>query len=384
MSGDTPAWGSEAASEEETSEEAASEEETAGGSTESRGVRRNGASTDHSGDGSFLSVRNLKKYYPVRSGLLGRHTGDVKAVDGVSFDLRRGETLAVVGESGCGKSTMAETLVGLNEPTSGEIQFRGERVTEEVDKAFRRQAQMVFQDPFAALNDRMTVGRIVAEPLVIHGEREDDREAYVRNLLETVGLDPAEYYYAFPHELSGGQRQRVGIARALALNPDLLVADEPVSALDVSIQSQILELLADLQAEFDLTYLLITHDMSVVRQIADRVAVMYLGGLVEIGDVESVFENPQHPYTEALLSSIPRVTTDPDRERRIRLDGSPPDPADPPDGCPFHPRCHLREELPAADAERCVAEDPAFETVDLAADGDHPRRLACHFRPEDD
>jgi oligopeptide/dipeptide ABC transporter ATP-binding protein len=220
----------------------------------------------------------------------------------------------------------------------------------------------------------MTVGRIVAEPLVIHGERTEDREGYVRDLLDTVGLDPSRFYRAFPHELSGGQRQRVGIARALALNPSLVVADEPVSALDVSIQAQILELLADLQAEFGLTYLVITHDMSVVRQIADRVAVMYLGRIVELGAVDEVFGDPQHPYTEALLSSVPRVTADPTEDRRIRLEGSPPDPADPPSGCNFHPRCHLYEELSADERARCEREDPSSE------DGSG-RCLACHFRP---
>ena len=328
-------------------------------------------------DGSepLLSVRDLRKYSPVTSGILGRRVGEVKAVDGVSFDLLPGETLAVVGESGCGKSTMAETLVGLNAATGGEVRFRGESLSDRTGRAVRRDVQMVFQDPFSTLNERMTVGRIVAEPLVIHGERSEDRESYVRDLLDTVGLDPDQYYRAFPHELSGGQRQRVGIARALALNPSLVVADEPVSALDVSIQAQILELLADLQEEFGLTYLVITHDMSVVRQIADRVAVMYLGRIVELGGVDEVFDDPQHPYTEALLSSIPRVTADPSTDRRIRLEGSPPDPSDPPSGCNFHPRCHLYGDLSAEDRVRCEREDPESED----AEG---RCLACHFRPE--
>jgi oligopeptide/dipeptide ABC transporter ATP-binding protein len=339
-----------------------------------------GAWVDEDGPGAsgpLLRVRDLRKYYPVTSGVFGRRTGEVKAVDGVSFDLHRGETLAVVGESGCGKSTMAETLVGLHEASGGEVLFRGEPLTSDTGRGVRRELQMVFQDPFSTLNERMTVGRIVAEPLVIHGERSEDREGYVRGLLDTVGLDADRYYRAFPHELSGGQRQRVGIARALALNPSLVVADEPVSALDVSIQAQILELLADLQAEFGLTYLLITHDMSVVRQIADRVAVMYLGRLVEVGTVDDVFDDPQHPYTEALLSSIPRVTVDPVEDRRIRLEGAPPDPADPPNGCHFHPRCHLYGELSAADRERCERDDPAAREVS-------GRRLACHFRPDGD
>ncbi len=323
----------------------------------------------------ILSVRELEKYYPVQSGILGRQTGAVQAVDGVSFDLERGETLAVVGESGCGKSTMAETLIGLNDPTGGEIRFRGKSVGGNVDKAFRRDVQMVFQDPFATLNERMTVGRIVAEPLIIHGEREDDRAAYVRELLDTVGLSGEDHYEAFPHELSGGQRQRVGIARALALNPSMVVADEPVSALDVSIKAGILQLLEQLQDEFGLTYLLITHDMSVVRQVADRVAVMYLGELVEVGPVEELFADPQHPYTEALLSSVPRVTADPQPDNRIQLPGSPPDPVQPPSGCRFHTRCHLRERLDQDEAVRCVDEDPELRAVD-------GRELACHFRPD--
>jgi oligopeptide/dipeptide ABC transporter ATP-binding protein len=327
------------------------------------------------GDGPLLSVRDLRKYYPVTSGVLGRRVGEVKAVDGVSFDLRAGETLAVVGESGCGKSTMAETLIGLSEATGGEVRFRGEALSDRTGRSVRREVQMVFQDPFSTLNERMTVGRIVAEPLAIHGERTEDREGYVRDLLDTVGLEPDQYYGAFPHELSGGQRQRVGIARALALNPSLVVADEPVSALDVSIQAQILELLADLQAEFGLTYLVITHDMSVVRQIADRVAVMYLGRIVELGGVDEVFDDPQHPYTESLLSSIPRVTADPATDRRIRLEGSPPDPSAPPSGCNFHPRCHLYEDLPPEERTRCEREDPESEET-----GD--RCLSCHFRPE--
>jgi len=326
-------------------------------------------------DEPVLSVRDLRKHYSIRTGVLSRQTGAVQAVDGVSFDLQRGETLAVVGESGCGKSTMAETLIGLNEPTGGEIRFRGRSVGGDVDKAFRRDVQMVFQDPFSTLNERMTVGRIVAEPLIVHDEREDGREAYVRELLDTVGLSGEDHYEAFPHELSGGQRQRVGIARALALNPSLVVADEPVSALDVSIKAGILGLLEELQDEFGLTYLLITHDMSVVRQIADRVAVMYLGELVEVGRVEEIFADPQHPYTEALLSSVPRVTADPQPDQRIELPGSPPDPANPPAGCRFHTRCHLRERLDDDEAARCVGEVPALRDVD-------GRELACHFRPD--
>ncbi|WP_049979812.1 ABC transporter ATP-binding protein [Halolamina rubra] len=335
----------------------------------------------------LLSVRGLKRHYPVRSGILKRKTGAVRAVDGVSFDLAAGETLAVVGESGCGKSTLAETVIGLDEPTAGEVTFDGETVSDGVDKAFRRRVQMVFQDPFSTLNERMTVGRIVAEPLAIHGQREDDRAAYVRELLETVGLDPADHYDAFPHELSGGQRQRVGIARALALEPDLLVLDEPVSALDVSVRAGILELLRELQAERGLTYLLISHDVSVVRQVADRVAVMYLGEFVELGALGDVLDEPAHPYTEALLSSVPRVRAEPDPDERIRLPGSPPDPADPPAGCRFHPRCHLRDRLDDDAAARCVAEAPELtereDGGEPRPDADDGRTVACHFRPGD-
>jgi oligopeptide/dipeptide ABC transporter ATP-binding protein len=333
-----------------------------------------GGSGGGDGDEPLLRVRDLRKHYRVRSGLLRRSRERVRAVDGVSFDLSRGETLAVVGESGCGKSTMAETLIGLHEATGGEVTFRGEPLGADADRRVRRRVQMVFQDPFSTLNERMTVGRIVAEPLAIHGERREDRREYVAGLLDVVGLDPTQYYRAFPHELSGGQRQRVGIARALALNPSLVVADEPTSALDVSIQAQILELLEELQASFGLTYLLVTHDMSVVRQVADRVAVMYLGRIVELGPVDDVLDEPRHPYTEALLSSVPRVTTDPaaDADRRIRLDGSPPDPADPPAGCHFRPRCHRYRDLDADERPRCEDEDPERT-------GDDP---ACHFPVE--
>lgn len=289
----------------------------------------------------------------------------------MSFEIAPGETVAIVGESGCGKSTLAETLIGIHEPTAGEIRFQDDPT---VDRARHPEIQMTFQDPFSSLNERMTVSRIIAEPLSIHNAQQDNRSARVRQLLETVGLDPQSHYEAFPHELSGGQRQRVGIARAIALNPSLLIADEPVSALDVSVQAQILELLSDLQTEFNLAYLLITHDMSVVRQLADRVVVMYLGEFVEVGGVEQIFNSPEHPYTQALLSSIPRVTTDPRPEDRIRLSGSPPDPADPPSGCRFRTRCHLKQELDADDQSMCESDNPA-------ATGTETQHVACHFRP---
>ncbi len=322
----------------------------------------------------LLSVRALRQYYPIRSGILNRHVGDVKAVDGVDLDVFPGETLAIVGESGCGKSTLAETILRLHEPTDGTVRFRGEDLSEygrgELT-AFRREVSMIFQDPRASLNERMTVGAIVTEPMKIHGLAEGNRRERVEELLAEVGLDPQDHYDRFPHELSGGQCQRVGIARALAVEPSLLVADEPVSALDVSIQAQILELLSRLQEEYDLTFLFVSHDMSVVRHIADRVAVMYLGRVVELTDVESLFSNPQHPYTEALLSSVPSVGSDGSGDR-IRLDGSPPDPIDPPAGCNFNPRCPLKPQLSDADRERCESDDP-----DLGDCG-----VACHFRPE--
>jgi oligopeptide/dipeptide ABC transporter ATP-binding protein len=324
----------------------------------------------------LLSVRDLRKYYPVTSGILNRHVDDVKAVDGVRFDLYPGETLAVVGESGCGKSTMAETVLGLESITGGEVFYDGQPLSERSRSAMqqlRREIQIIFQDPFSSLNERMTVGRIVREPLDIHGI-EGDREARVAEMLAEVGLDPGEYYDRVPHELSGGQRQRVSIARSLVLNPSILVADEPVSALDVSIQAQILSLLERLQDEFDLTYLFISHDLSVVRYLADRVAVMYLGRIVEEAGVDALFGDPQHPYTEALLSDVPRVGDAPERAERIELEGSPPDPIDPPEGCNFHPRCHLKPRLPEADQHRCVVDDP-----ELGDRGEHV--AACHFRP---
>lgn len=322
----------------------------------------------------LLNVRGLEQYYPVRSGIFNRHVGDVKAVDGVDLDVYPGETLAIVGESGCGKSTLAETILRLHEPTSGTVTFRGRRLSghgrDELEE-FRRDVSMIFQDPRASLNDRMTVGSIIAEPMKIHGIAKGHRRERVEELLGEVGLDPYDHYDRLPHELSGGQCQRVGIARALAVEPSLLVADEPVSALDVSIQAQILELLSELQAEYDLTFLFVSHDMSVVRHIADRVAVMYLGRIVELAAVESLFADPQHPYTEALLSSVPSVDAE-GSDGRIRLEGSPPDPVDPPTGCNFSSRCPLRAELPASERRQCDEEDPELGEA----------HVACHFRPE--
>jgi peptide/nickel transport system ATP-binding protein len=293
------------------------------------------------GDDALLSVRNLQKRYSITEGPLRREVGQIRAVDGVSFEVERGETVGLVGESGCGKSTVATTLMGLEEPTGGEVTFDGRSVAGRDGAArqeFRRRAGMVFQDPTSTFDPRMTIGESVAEPLAIHGI--DDRErrrAVVETLLERVGL-AAEDFDRYPHQFSGGQKQRAALARALVLDPDLLVADEPVSALDVSVQAAILSLLDDLQREFDLAVLLISHDMAVVRGVCDRVAVMYLGEIVETGPTEEVLADPQHPYTRALVASVPQ----PDPEERgsgVRLSGDVPSPSDPPSGCRFHTRC---------------------------------------------
>ncbi len=296
----------------------------------------------------LVEVRELRTYYE-GTGLFGGTP--VRAVDGVSFDIHRGETLGLVGESGCGKTTLGRTLLQLESATAGDIYFDGTDVTairgDDLHE-WRRNAQMVFQDPQSSLNDRMTIGEIIREPLDVHDwQTPDQRRQRVRNLLETVGLRP-EHYYRYPHQFSGGQRQRIGIARTLALEPDFIVLDEPTSALDVSVQAEIINLLEDLQDEFGLTYLFITHDLSVVRHICDRVAVMYLGHIMEIGRTEELFTNPANPYTHALLSAIPEP--DPrSGDERITLYGTPPNPRYPPDGCPFSTRCPVRIRPPEYD-----------------------------------
>ncbi|MCR8965135.1 dipeptide ABC transporter ATP-binding protein [Brevibacillus halotolerans] len=289
----------------------------------------------------LLVVNRLKKYYPITGGVFAREIGAVKAVDDVSFRVKRGETLGLVGESGCGKSTTGRSILRLIEPTSGEVLFEGKNVArmkrEEV-REIRKDMQIIFQDPFASLNPRHTVGKILEEPLIVHRiNSSKERSKRVHELLEVVGLSS---YHAgrYPHQFSGGQRQRIGIARALILNPKLIVADEPVSALDVSVQSQVLNLMQDLQKEFNLTYLFIAHDLSVVRHISDRVGVMYLGRIAELADKDELYTNPLHPYTKALLSAVP--VADPDKKQeRIILQGDLPSPANPPSGCTFHTRC---------------------------------------------
>ncbi|HEX7277858.1 MAG TPA: oligopeptide/dipeptide ABC transporter ATP-binding protein [Acidimicrobiales bacterium] len=327
--------------------------------------------------GPLLEVADLVKHYPVRTGIVFKHTvGAVKAVDGISFSIDPGRTFALVGESGCGKSTTARAVLRLIEATSGSVRFEGQDVTTAGPiqlRLLRRQMQMIFQDPYASLNPRMTVRTILAEPFKIHGLAEEGR---VAELLDLVGLSP-EHAGRYPHEFSGGQRQRVGIARALALGPRLVVCDEPVSALDVSIRAQILNLLEDLQDRLGLTYLFIAHDLSVVRHISDQVAVMYLGTIVEVADRDELFERAAHPYTQALISSVP--VPDPVKERsrkRILVTGDPPSPVNPPSGCRFRTRCpKFANDLSEDERRRCVDEPPAL--VVREGSGGHP--VACHY-----
>jgi oligopeptide transport system ATP-binding protein len=319
----------------------------------------------------LLEVKNLKKYFPIKGGILSKTIGHVQAVDGISFKLLPGETVGLVGESGCGKSTAARAILRLIEPSGGEVLFEGQdilKLGKKPMRALRREMQIIFQDPYASLNPRMTVASIVGEPLEIHKiARGREKEEKVANILEKVGLRP-EHMRRYPHEFSGGQRQRIGIARALALNPKLIIGDEPVSALDVSIQAQVINLLEDLQQEFNLTYLIIAHDLSVVEHISDRVAVMYLGKIVEMATDRELYENPSHPYTEALLSAVPRP--DPTiKKQRIILAGDVPSPINPPSGCRFHTRCLYAK----AD---CKTVEPELQDVG----GGH--YVACHYWQE--
>ncbi|MFJ9518152.1 ABC transporter ATP-binding protein [Kitasatospora sp. NPDC101801] len=327
----------------------------------------------------ILEVKDLVKHYPLSQGILfKKQIGAVKAVDGISFDLMRGETLGIVGESGCGKSTLAKVLMNLERATAGQVLYKGEDISKlsgAALKAVRRNIQMVFQDPYTSLNPRMTVGDIIGEPYEIHPEvaPKGDRRKAVQDLLDVVGLNP-EYINRYPHQFSGGQRQRIGIARGLALKPEIIICDEPVSALDVSVQAQVINLLEQLQSDFELSYMFIAHDLSIVRHISDRVGVMYLGKMVEIGTDEEIYEHATHPYTQALLSAVPvpDPTARANRDR-IVLVGDIPSPANPPSGCRFRTRCWKAE-------ERCSTELPLLAVPSL--DGAAAHESACHFAAE--
>jgi len=342
-------------------------------------------------DAPLLEVRNLVKHFPVTKGILfQRQIGTVRAVDDISLSIQKGKTLGLVGESGCGKSTAARTILRLIEPTSGSIHFDGDDITNYGRKnmqTLRREMQIVFQDPFASLNPRMTVQSIVSEPLAIHGISKNEDRNYVPGLLERVGLNP-EHGDRYPHEFSGGQRQRIGVARALALKPRLIICDEPVSALDVSVQAQIINLLMSLQNEFGLTYLFVAHDLSVIRHISDQVAVMYIGKIVETAEQEDLYTKPLHPYTQALLSAIP--IPDPDRKRereRIILRGDVPSPLNPPSGCRFHTRCFRAREVAEGGGVEIVAVGRLQGQVPKICTTEEPRLqehdpshfAACHF-----
>jgi oligopeptide/dipeptide ABC transporter ATP-binding protein len=320
----------------------------------------------------LVEVRDLTKHFPITQGVIfQRQVGAVKAVDGISFDILEGETLGIVGETGCGKSTTARLLVRLLDPTSGEIRFRGENIAahrKDKLKALHREVQMIFQDPYSSLNPRKTVGSIIADPFVIHGlyTGDGERKKRVQELMDRVGLNP-EHYNRYPHEFSGGQRQRIGVARAVALEPKLLIADEPVSALDVSIQAQVLNLLRGLQSELGLTLVFIAHDLSLVRHMCNRVAVMYLGRVVEIGAGDALYRHPQHPYTGALLSAVPVPDPSSHNRKRELLSGDVPSPANPPSACRFHTRCPKAQAI-------CSTDDPVLESKNGSR-----TQAACHF-----
>lgn len=316
----------------------------------------------------LLEVNGLKKYFDVRGGVFGRKIGEVKAVDGVSFTVMEGEILGIVGESGCGKSTTGKSILRLIEPTEGEVLFEGldvTRMNQEDLRKIRRNMQIIFQDPYASLNPRHTVEKIIGEPLLVHGVKSSgERKERVKELLEVVGLS-AYHASRYPHQFSGGQRQRIGIARALANHPKLIICDEPVSALDVSVQSQILNLMEDLRNEFNLTYIFIAHDLSVVKHISDRVGVMYLGRMVELTDKDKLYDDPKHPYTQALLSAVPMPDPDEIRDRVI-LEGDVPSPSNPPTGCAFHTRCPRAMDV-------CKSEKPPFREIE------NNHFVACHL-----
>ena len=324
---------------------------------------------------TLLQVHNLKKHFPIAGGLFGRNVGSVRAVDGISFDIARCETLGMVGESGCGKSTAGRAILQLQKPTSGQVFFEGKDLTissSEQVLQLRPKMQMIFQDPYATLNPRHSVGKIVGEPLVIHDIMKmgsSELKDRVAELLDLVGMDPA-YMRRFPHEFSGGQRQRIGIARAFSLNPDFIVCDEPISALDVSIQAQVVNLMQDLQEQLGVAYLFIAHDMSMVKHISHRIMVMYLGKVMELTERNTLFDNPLHPYTQSLNSAVPIPLPRLERQRkRFILKGDPPSPANPPSGCVFHTRCPLTK-------ERCITSEPEFREI-------HPGHfVACHLADE--
>lgn len=324
------------------------------------------------GKKKILEVRNVKKYFPLRGTRYREGDPCVKAVDDITFDLYEGETLGLVGESGCGKSTLGRTIIRLYDPTSGEVIFKGEDINKKSRRemrALREEMQFIFQDPYSSLNPRMNVFNILAEPLIAHGifKRGPELEEYVKNLMDKCGL-PSYYCYRYPHQFSGGQRQRIGIARSLALNPSFIICDEPVSALDVSIQSQIINLMKDMQEENNISYIFISHDLSVVKHISDRVGVMYLGSLVEIAEKNEIYDNPQHPYTKALMGAIPHP--DPDKRSEMKLiEGEIPSNVNTPSGCKFHPRCPFAKDI-------CINQVPPVKEVSK----DH--LVQCHFAGE--
>jgi peptide/nickel transport system ATP-binding protein len=323
-------------------------------------------------NGALVDLENVTKHFPVKHGVFSRARGKVHAVEDVTLSVQKGETLGIVGESGCGKSTTARLMLRLLDPTAGTIRFEGRditRLSQRRLRPLRREMQMIFQDPYASLNPRKTVEQIVAQPYAVHGGiKSREAKQRVKSLLEVVGLS-REHSSRYPHEFSGGQRQRIGIARAMALHPKLIVCDEPVSALDVSVQAQILNLLRALQGEFDLTYVFISHDLSVMRQICTRIAVMYLGRVVELAESERIFERPRHPYTAALIAAVPRISADGQRRERVVVGGDVPSPVDPPSGCVFHPRC------PRFHAGHCDVVEPELEPTP----GEPSHVAACHY-----